>query len=67
MPRWHASSPYKEARGQLLPAALPDPEVMVPSSQVFAFTLSALALAASPGGRDRITLLPALSIPTPGR
>jgi hypothetical protein len=59
--------PYKEAGGQLLPAALPDPEVTVPSSQLFAFTLGALALADSPGGRERITLLPAPPIPTPGR
>ena len=49
------------------PPRFPTPEITVPSSQVFAFTLGALALADSPGGRERITLLPAPPIPTPGR
>lgn len=49
------------------PQRFPTPEVTMPSSPLFASTLGALALAASPGGRERITLLPAPLIPTPGR
>jgi hypothetical protein len=59
--------PQRKTRGQLLAAALPDPEVTVSSSQVFAFTLGALALAVAPGSRELTTQLPAASIPTPGR
>jgi hypothetical protein len=47
------------------PPRFPFPEIALPSPQVFAFTLGALALADSPGGR--ITLLPAPPIPTLGR